>query len=87
MSQLNNFIFDKNVLTLYTICKDQSLEELEKENFNVTSQLSNFQKHQYQFWLSLSKSQKEYISEQLENNDCVVANIKLYPVQRLDYGI
>lgn len=84
MSQ-HNYIFDKNTLTLYNVCKDQTLDNLEVEHSEITSKLSESQKCQYKFWLSLTKSQREYVSEQLEHNDCVVAQIKLYPNQILEY--
>jgi hypothetical protein len=82
----NNFIFDPNTLTLYAACRDQSLEELELSNFSdIVDTLTEIQKCQYKFWLSLPNSQKEYIKEQLTRNECVVANVKLFPVQTLEY--
>jgi len=79
----HNFIFDLNTLTLYNVCENQSLIDLQRNNPNIS--LSDSQKDQYNFWLSLSKSQREHIYEQLNKNDCVVANIKLYAVPRLDF--
>ena len=79
----NNFVFDLNTLTLYNACENQTLDDLQRNHPNIL--LSENQKNQYNFWLSLFKSQREYISEQLNKNDCVVANVKLYPVPRLDF--
>jgi hypothetical protein len=79
----NNLIFDLNTLILYNVCENQSLDDLQRNNHNIL--LSDLQKDQYNFWKSLSKYQREYISEQLNKNDRVVANIKLYPVPKLDF--
>jgi hypothetical protein len=85
MACQNNYVFDRNTLTLYLVCEDKSLIDLKNDYPEIVNLLSEAQRSQYNFWLSLSKSQKQYISEQLEHNDCIVANIKLYPVQRLEY--
>lgn len=75
----STYIFDNNTLTLYNIWIDLPLNKLKEKYPEIISGLSEYQKNQYNFWLSLSDSQKEFIRSEINNGrGPILANIRLY---------
>ena len=75
-----SYIFDSNTLSLYDMYMGKTIDQLLQGTYgDIVANFSDHQKDQYKFWLSLSNSQKEYITDQVYyQKGRVVANIMLY---------
>lgn len=81
-----SYVFDRNTLTLFNTWGNIPLSQLSQGPYaDIINDLTDSQKNQYNFWLSLPASQKQFIRDEIYNfRGPIVANVRLYNVRYLN---
>ena len=74
------YIFNDNTLDLYNTYRNQPLNQLLQGPYkDIVGKFSENQKNQYNYWISLSPAQKEFIENEIyEGRGPVIANTRLF---------
>src|SRR3989304_10150712 len=84
----DNYFFDYTTLTLYNIWNGYTLEDIEKNYPVVYKNLTENQKNQYIFWVSLSEKKKQSIRDHIYGlKGSLIVNINWHAAYYIDYEV